>query len=112
MGFIEGCAGFSYLLGDFVATIALVCALWIAGAAVVNLGSEFSMDAPIKTYVAWLLSTALAVGGQISINLAGLHQTASGIFGQAPNYPIITTGCAIGLFIISRFLRKNKYSFQ
>lgn len=111
MGFIEGFAGFAYILGDFVATIAFGCALWIAGAAVVHLVSDFWIDAPAKTYVAWLLSVALAVVGQISINLAGLQQTVSGIFGLTPNYPMITTGCAIGLFIISRFLRKNKYSY-
>ena len=111
MGYIEGFAGFAYMLGDFVATIAFGCAFWIAGAALFNLGSDFSIDAPAKTYFAWLLSVALAVGGHISINIAGLQQRVSGIFGLSPNYPMITVGCAIGLFIISRYLRRSKYSY-
>lgn len=48
MGFVEGFAGFAYLLGDFVATIAFGCAIWIAGAAFINLGSDRPINAPAR----------------------------------------------------------------
>ena len=110
MGFVEGFAGFAYLLGDFVATIAFGCAIWIAGAAFINLGSDRPINAPAKIYLAWIMSVILGIIGQIAIFLTQIKQTVSGIFSLSPNYPLITLVGAISLLIISRFLRRSKYS--
>ena len=109
MSLIEIFAGVAFLLGDFISTIAIGCSLLIAGAAFINLGSDLPFDVPANIYVTWILLVIVSIGGQIAISMSNLHPFTSGILGLPPNYPLFTIICAIILFIISRFLRKNKY---
>jgi hypothetical protein len=110
MGLVEGFAGVNYLLGDLVATIAFLCSVWIFGAAFINLGSDMPVDAPLKTYLAWMSAMLFTIFGQISIAGVGLSQTVSGILGLSPKYPMMTALFSVGIFILSRLLRKEKYA--